>query len=143
MSNKKHNKKIIRHEHWFAEWWSGILLLLTGIYSSAIPNGYIIHHSFVDGFLRILPPNIWECLFIITGIIQLNSLLYENFIGRGIAAFLASILFCWGFINTLVYSNYWHASLIAWGLLTIINLYALSRILTGVEQFYNEYIQSD
>lgn len=139
---RKHRKRFYYHEHWFAEWWSAMLLIITGSYAFTMPNATILHRSFVDGFVRILPVYLWESLFILVGIIQLFSLLCESFVGRGMAAFFATTLFIWGFLNILVYSQQWHVSLIAWGVLAVLNLYALSRILTGMERQCYEHFRS-
>lgn len=124
-----------RHDHWFAEWWSSLLLIAVGVYGLCIPNSFIIQQSFIDGFLQFLPFDVWQWLFIVFGLFQFSSLRCENMICRGISAFLASSLLIWGTLNILVYGQ-WHFSLIAWGVFSVINLYALFRIVRGIEKHY-------
>ncbi|MDI2112073.1 hypothetical protein [Commensalibacter nepenthis] len=123
------------HDHWFAEWWSSILLVVVGVYGLCVPNSFIIQQSFIDGFIKILPAHLWEFLFIFVGLFQLVSLGCDNLLGRGFAAFFASILLIWGTLNILVYGQ-WHFSLVAWGIFASINLYALYRIARGIEKHY-------
>ncbi|OUI77939.1 hypothetical protein HK18_00900 [Commensalibacter intestini] len=131
-------KVLRKRDHWFAEWWSSILLISVGIYGFCAPDSFIIQQSFIDGFLKIIPVHLWECLFVSIGFFQFLVLSSESFIGRGVAAFLASSLLIWGFLNILVYGE-WHFSLIAWGVFSAINLYALSRILRGIERDYEPF----
>ncbi|MDI2091703.1 hypothetical protein [Commensalibacter oyaizuii] len=132
---KKLARSLRGHDHWFAEWWSSVLLMAVGIYGFCVPDGFIIQQSFVDGFLQVLPFNLWEVLFIAFGLFQFTALRYESLIGRGIAAFLASSLLIWGTLNIAVYGQ-WHFSLIGWGIFSAINLYALFRITRGIEQHH-------
>lgn len=131
--------KVLRQrDHWFAEWWSSVLLISVGIYGLCSSDSFIIQQSFIDGFLQIIPVNLWECLFVGIGCFQFLMLSSESIVGRGIAAFLASSLLIWGFLNILVYGE-WHFSLIAWGVFSAINLYALSRVLRGLERNYEHF----
>lgn len=131
--------KVLRQrDHWFAEWWSSILLISVGLYGLCASDSFIIQQSFIDGFLQIIPAHLWEFLFVGIGCFQFLMLSGESIIGRGIAAFLASSLLIWGFLNILVYGE-WHFSLIAWGVFSAINLYALSRILRGIERDYEHF----
>lgn len=123
------------HDHWFAEWWSSILLIAVGIYGLCVSNSFILQQSFVDGFLKFLPFDVWQWLFVVFGGLQFISLRSESMIGRGIAAFCASSLLIWGTLNILVYGQ-WHFSLIAWGIFSAINLYALFRIMRGIEKYH-------
>ncbi|WP_271838889.1 hypothetical protein [Commensalibacter communis] len=124
-----------QHDHWFAEWWSSILLMVVGIYGLCVPNSFIIQQSFIDGFLQFLPFDLWQVLFMTIGVFQFYSLRCESTIGRGVAAFFASSLLIWGMLNILVYGQ-WHFSLVAWGIFAVINLYALYRIARGIEKRY-------
>lgn len=132
-------KKLINsmkmHDHWFAEWWSSVLLIAVGIYAFITPDHFVIQQSFIDGFLEFLPFDLWKWLFIAFGLMQAFSLRYESLFGRGIAAFLASSLLIWGTLNIAVYGQ-WHFSLVAWGIFAVINLYALYRIARGIEKHY-------
>lgn len=132
-------KKIINslrnHDHWFAEWWSSVFLLAVGVYGLCKSDSFILQRSFIDGFLVILPVDIWESLFIGIGMFQLYALVKERLIIRAAASFCASSLFLWGFLNILVYGH-WYFSLIAWGIFAVINLYALYRTTMGVEKHY-------
>ncbi|CAI3951969.1 unnamed protein product [Commensalibacter communis] len=123
------------HDHWFAEWWSSILLMIVGVYGLCVPNSLIIHQSFINGFLKVLPFDVWQWLFIGFGLFQFTALRCESMIGRGVAAFFASSLLIWGTLNVAFYGRC-HFSLVAWGIFAVINLYALARIMTRVEKRY-------
>lgn len=123
------------HDHWFAEWWSSILLMAVGVYGLCEPTSIIIQQSFIDGFLQFMPDKVWELLFVYIGLLQYCALNYESLIGRGITAFFASSLLIWGFLNILFYGQ-WHFSLIAWGVFATINLYALCRAIRGIEKYH-------
>lgn len=122
-----------QRDHWYAEWWGSVFLIAVGVYALLMPNSEILHRSLVDGFLTFFPVDIWELLFIGIGFFQFCMLFTESMWGRGIAAFFASSLLIWGFLNIFLFGQ-WHFSLVAWGVFSSINLYALSRILTGLEK---------
>ncbi|MDI2113097.1 hypothetical protein [Commensalibacter nepenthis] len=123
------------HDHWFAEWWNSILLVVVGVYGLCVPNSFIIQQSFIDGFLQFFPFDVWQWLFIVFGLFQFTALRRESMIGRGVAAFFSSSLLIWGTLNILVYGQ-WHFSLVAWGVFASINLYALYRIAKGIEKYH-------
>ena len=134
MENRRHQK---HRNHCLGEWWSSILLVMTGIYALAyFMAGNIFHCSFVNGFRAILPACIWEGSFILTGTLQLVSLMCGSFRWRGVASFLAASLFIWGVLNMLVYERHWHFGIVAWGTFALVNLYTLARILAGVIRDY-------
>lgn len=134
MENKQHQK---HRNHCLGEWWSSILLVMTGIYALAyFMAGNIFHYSFINGFRAILPAYIWEGSFILTGTLQLVSLMCRSFRGRGVASFFAASLFIWGVLNMLVYERHWHFGIVAWGIFALVNLYTLARILAGVIRDY-------
>lgn len=126
--------KFHKHEYWFAEWWSGILIVCAGIYGEFFPQSELFHKSITDGFIVFLPAYFWQIVFITCGLMQLCSLLSENIIGRGIAAFMAAFLLIWGTLNIFFYGQQWHFSQLAWSVFAVINLYALARILAGIER---------
>ncbi|CAI3931709.1 hypothetical protein [Commensalibacter papalotli (ex Botero et al. 2024)] len=128
-------KRLRKRDHWFAEWWSSMLLISVGIYGFCAPDHFIIQQSFIDGFVKVIPIYLWESLFIIVGLFQCCALNCESLLGRGLAAFFASSLLIWGTLNIAIYGQ-WHFSLLAWGIFSAINLYALSRILRGLEKNY-------
>lgn len=45
---RKLYRSLYHHEHWFAEWWSAILLLSAGIYVIIIPESEILHPFFIQ-----------------------------------------------------------------------------------------------
>lgn len=128
-------KRLRARDHWFAEWWSSILLIFVGVYGFFVTDYFVIQQAFIDGFLKFMPAHIWEILFITVGLFQFCALNCESLLGRGLAAFFASSLLIWGTLNIAFYGQ-WHFSLIAWGIFSAINLYALSRILRGLEKNY-------
>lgn len=131
---KRVKKVFIKHEHWFAEWWSGILLIIIGIYGYYFPSHVGMSVNVLEAFTKIIPEYVLKIAFFSCGIIQLISLLYESPIWRAISAFFASFLLIWGTLNVIVYDgSQWHFSIVAWGIFSAINLFALARILSGVE----------
>ncbi|WP_233335908.1 hypothetical protein [Commensalibacter sp. M0355] len=136
MMRRKLYRSLYHHEHWFAEWWSAILLLSAGIYVLIIPESEILHPFFIQGYLKIISNQVWYSLFIFIGFVQFAALSYESLLGRAIAAFFASTMFIWETLNNFVYGSQSHFCLFAWGIFALINLYALTRILSGVEQVY-------
>lgn len=135
---KKLIKKTIKHDHWSAEWWSGLVLISGGIYGLLYPQQDALDASFAYGFTRFLPCNMWQTLFILVGCLQLSMLRKESLWGRAWASFCACSLLGWGTLNIFFYSD-WHFSVIAWGAFALINLYALARITTGIEQKYEYF----
>lgn len=131
-------KRLRTRDHWFAEWWSSILLISVGVYGFFVTDYFIIQQSFIDGFLKFMPVHIWEILFITVGLFQCCALNCESMLGRGLAAFFASSLLIWGTLNIAFYGQ-WHFSLLAWSIFSAINLYALSRIVRGLEKNYESF----
>lgn len=133
MMLKRIRYQLCKHEHWFAECWSMLFLFSVGLYGLVVPKIELLRDSYAHGFLNVLPDGIWQGLFMISATIQCVALFNESLYGRAIAAFMGSTLLIWGGLNVLIFGAGWHFSLIAWGAFALINLYALSRIMTGIE----------
>lgn len=129
-------RKLREHEHWFAECWSMLFLLFVGIDGLAMPSIGLLHNACVRGFSSVLPDGLWQALFVATAMLQYIALFKESLLLRGVASFISASLLIWGMLNLLLYGAVWHFSMIAWGFFAAINLYALSRILTGIESKY-------
>lgn len=85
---RKLYRSLYHHEHWFAEWWSAILLLSGGIYVIIIPESEILYPFFIQGYLKIISNQVWYSLFIFIGFVQFAALSYESQLGRATSAFL-------------------------------------------------------
>lgn len=131
---QKIRQTLRQHEHWFAEFWSMLFLFIVGFYGLTVPKTELLRNVYTHGFLSVLPDGLWQMFFILAATLQCMALFRPNLFARGIAAFMGATLLIWGGLNVIFYGSGWHFSLIAWGFFAAINLYALSRILTGIER---------
>lgn len=121
-----------KHDYWHIECWSGRLLCMMGIYGLLSFQEHYLSPSFIYGFLRALPENLWQVLFICCGFLQIFFLRNDDYIGRFFCSTLAFILYGWGAANIFFYGHSLHFSFFPCAAFSLINLCALPKLLQGM-----------
>lgn len=126
-------QKVKKHDHWSAEWWGGLFMICYGIAGLLVTDYEIVPKSFTYGFNRFLPCNMWQTIYLLSGFYQLAMLRKDSLGGRLLASFFSGSLLVWGVLNILIYGN-GHYIMFGCAIFALINLVALARIGTGIEQ---------
>lgn len=133
---RKLKKEAKKHDYWHIECWSGRLLCAMGIYGLLSFHGNFLAPSFVYGFSILLPQNMWQIFFICCGFLQILFLRNNNMIGRFFCSAGAFLLYGWGSLNIFLYGYSLHFSFFPCATFSLINFFALHRILQGIEREY-------
>ncbi len=80
---------LLRREHWWAEFWSGVVAVIWGTWNLVYPSTPISLPSYVNIY-SVQPAAFWEVVAVVFGMVQLITLVYDHRWPRALSALLSS-----------------------------------------------------
>ncbi|QNT79285.1 hypothetical protein [Entomobacter blattae] len=130
---KTYQQNLFRKEHWYAEFWGALTLILYGLSAFGDTPNPNFEWPPDLGFTHVLPDTVWKVLIFATGILQLASLGTNSRLFRGFCAFMAGWLYGWITLNIYIYGYGLHPGLsLGIGFIGV-NAFAVSRCVAGLK----------